>query len=255
MATVALLAYISYCISMAIGISIDILFATLARYKKPLSIKTWVLPIIGTHTLLPAAGFYLVGGLQEAVPELRFLLGLAGFTLVTLFIYEEISEKLNHKPVFAICGKLSELLPIQKSTASSMIAVMAVSWDALLSGPSLAAGIKAAHWGFELTAASFIIVGLGVAIITFGSFWFTLWLRKRNFHDAELMANVHLWGECAGFSVIGGFGVLSLRQGFFETGDLYSSIFFSGIIIVGIFGWFKEELLHTEREEAHEIFD
>ena len=45
------------CILMGVGIAIDVTSATLSKFRdRSLALKTWTVPITGTHVLFPATG-------------------------------------------------------------------------------------------------------------------------------------------------------------------------------------------------------
>ena len=88
---------------MGFGIAMDVFLATIAKFRdESLSWKTWTLPVTATHVLFPAFGYYLFWGLAIAFPVSKIFLGLIGFVLVTLFIYEVICETAGKTPVFGI---------------------------------------------------------------------------------------------------------------------------------------------------------
>src|SRR3989344_2026339 len=103
------------CILMGVGIAIDVTIATLARFKDHgLTFKTWTAPITATHVLFPATGYYLFWGLSEALPALELLLGLVGFVLVGLFVYEVLCEPTETEPVWGISNFISQVFGLEE---------------------------------------------------------------------------------------------------------------------------------------------
>lgn len=245
--------YLLPCILMGVGIAIDVTIATLARFRDTsLALKTWTVPITGTHVLFPAAGYYWFWGLAEVFPALHLLLGVAGFTLVALFAYEVICESVGANPFWGISDSISRFFGLEKGDSRRFIAILAVSWDALWSGPAKAAQAAAGHWTTNEVFASFFIAGATVAAIAQLALLVAFWLRRVKFADPVAMARFNFWAKLAELSVIGGFGVLSLWQGLLGDADLYWSIAIAFALLAVVFFIFREELMRNELSEATE---
>lgn len=256
--TTSLSAFLLQCVIIAVAIGFDVFFATIANFKRRLTLGNWVLPITCTHTLFPAFGYYAVWYLGEQLPLLQLPLGIAGFVLVALFLYEEIYEKIGNEPVVAITEVITNYLPIPRHLAATYVLVLGVSWDALLSGPAIESIVSAASWSTTLIAWSFPVVGLFVFVITLFSFHGASTLRARHYHNVTKLAQVHFWSDLIGLSIIGGFGVLSLWEGaqaWLGNGSLLYSTLISGSIIGLVFFVHKQSLMRTECTEAHEALD
>ena len=245
--------YILPCLMMGFGIAVDVTIATLSKFRdETLTFKTWTLPITVTHVMFPATGYYLFWGLAEVFPALELLLGIAGFALVALFVYEVICKSVGTTPVFGISDWISALFGFDESDSRRFIAILAVSWDALLSGPAKAAQAAAGHWTTNEVFISFFIAGAAVAAIAQMALIGAFWLRKIRFADTEAMAHFNFWAKFVELSVIGGFGVLSLWQGVIGDGDLYWSIAITAVLLGIVFFWFRAELFIHEFDEAVE---
>jgi hypothetical protein len=240
---------------MGFGIAVDVVIATVSKFRDgSLSLKSWTVPITVTHIMFPAVGYYLFWGLGEAVPALHFLLGLTGFVLVALFIYEVVCEAVGIEPAFGISGWIAEVFGLAEDDSRRFIAILAVSWDALWSGPAKAAQAEAANWTTNEVFWSFFVAGLTVAVFAQAALIGAFWLRKIRFHDPVKMARFTFFGKYFELSVIGGFGVLSLLAGF-GTGELYSSILMSALIMAAVFGRYHDQISEHEYSEAKEAVE
>ena len=223
-------------ILMGLGVAIDVALATLAKFQDySLSWKNWTFPVTLTHTFFPAFGYFLFWSLDEALPALHALLGITGFILVAAFVYEVLCESVGTKPKFGISAWIGEKIGLAEGDARTFVAVLAVSWDALWSGPAKAAQAAAGDWsGFEVVL-SFIIAGVVVALIAEAALTLTRYLRKQNFENSHALGNYIVLGKYFELSVIGGFGVLALWNAFSPAADLYASISIAAILLLFFF--------------------
>lgn len=238
-------------ILMGIGVAIDVALATLAKFQdESLSWRNWTLPVTLTHTFFPAFGYFLFWSLDEALPMAHTALGVTGFILVMLFLYEVLMESFGKEPVFGLSAWVSKKLGFSAGDARTYIAVLAVSWDALWSGPAKAAQASAGAWtGFEVIL-SFIIAGVVVATIAELSLTTARFLRSRRFSNAKKLAVSTIIGKYFELSVIGGFGVLSLWNALSGNADLYASISIMAIALILVFvlgakSLYREEIKST----------
>ncbi|HEY0964523.1 MAG TPA: hypothetical protein VGE31_01875, partial [Candidatus Paceibacterota bacterium] len=155
---------------MGVGIAIDVTIATVSKFRdRELSARNWTLPITATHILFPAIGYYLFWGLAETFPGTRLVLGLVGFLLVTAFIYEVVCEATDTKPIFGISAWIGDLFGFHPDDSRRFVAILAVSWDALWSGPAKSAQAEASGWSAFEVSLSFFIAGAVVAGIAQGA--------------------------------------------------------------------------------------
>ena len=240
-------------ILMGIGVAIDVLIATVVKFNdSSLSWKNWTLPVTITHTLFPAVGYFLFWFTSESFPAIKIILGVTGFVLVLLFIYEVICESINTEPVFGISDWIGKKIGFSKGAAGVFVAVLAVSWDALWSGPAKAAQATAGNWTGLEVALSFLIAGLVVAIVAELALVSSSLLKKYKFHNIESLTRFNLVGKYFELTVIGGFGFLSLWNAFSDTADLYISIAISGSILLITFLILSPSLHKNELIEAKE---
>lgn len=243
-------------ILMGIGIAIDVAIATIVMFRdEKLSFRSWTLPIMSTHILFPGVGYYLVWGLGAAFTPLQVVLGFVGAALVAAFLYEATTEWRGQEPIFAISDWMGQKFE-GRGMAWLTPAILAVSWDALWSGPAKAA--QATHWSTSEVLTSFLVAGAVVAIVAQLALGIALGLRRISFDSATKLASFNLIGKFAEVSVIGGFGILALWNGLapflgsqYEP-DLYISIGVAGAMTFVFFVSGLGELWMTELDEAEE---
>ena len=243
------------CLTFGVSLSIDIVFATLARFNHPnLSAKNWAAPVTFFHVTFSALGYYVFWGFHEIIPATRPLLGLTGFVLVTFFIYETLTEAIGKKPVFEISKLMARVFGAKEENRKHLTAALAVSWDALLSGPALSAKAIAGQWGRDEIAATFLVIGVVVATITV----FVTNNRRRlirEHHNVKEITRFEIMGKYAELSVIGGFGLSSLYGGFFADDIIYLAILASALIMLFIFLIFNQEIRQEAQKEAREMLN
>lgn len=223
-------------ILMGIGVAIDVALATLAKFQdNSLTWRNWTFPVTVTHISFPAFGYFLFWSLEGAFPIAHSALGIIGFILVAFFLYEVICESIDKKPVFGISGWIGDKLGFSGSDARTFVAVLAVSWDALWSGPAKAAQASAGNWTNIEVVLSFIIAGVVVATIAETALSIAKLLRKQRFSNDQQLASFSIVGKYFELSVIGGFGVLSLWNAFSPTADLYASISITALVLLFVF--------------------
>ncbi|KXJ99803.1 MAG: hypothetical protein UZ19_OD1000301 [Parcubacteria bacterium OLB19] len=241
---------------MGFGIAIDVTIATLSKFRdNDLSLKTWTVPITITHVVFPAIGYYFFWGMGVWLPSLQMILGIIGFLLVALFIYEVMCESMGTEPVFGISSFIAKFFGLEEDDSRRFVAILAVSWDALWSGPAKSAQADAGNWTNNEVFLSFFVAGLAVAIIAQVALGIAFLLRKVKFHNPESLARFNFWGKFVELSVIGGFGVLSLWHGLIDGGNLYISIIIASAIMFLVFTKYRKNLIESEMSEAQEAVD
>lgn len=241
---------------MGIGIAIDVFLATISKFQdRELSFRNWTLPICATHIGFPAFGYGVVFGLSQAYPWLRPILGSVGFVLVALFIYEVICNSAGKKPIFGISAWLSGVIGLNENDTRRIIAILAVSWDALWSGPAKAEQAYAGHWDNWEVVGSFAIAGIVVAMVAQIALICALKLQERKFSDVAKLASWSFRGKIPELSVIGGFGVLSLLGGWGLTESIWLSILIAGAIVTASFYVLKDEIMEEEIKSAEKAIN
>ena len=238
-------------ILMGLGVAIDVFIATIVQFKDTsLSWKSWTLPVTLTHIAFPAVGYFLFWNLATLLPFAQTVLGIIGFVLVALFMYEVICEAAGATPVFGISQTISSIFKYSQNDARLFIAILAVSWDALWSGPAKAAQATAGNWNEYQVVLSFAIAGLVVAIVAESALFFARYLRRRRFDNPYTLAQCNILGTYFELSVIGGFGVLSLWQAFSDNATLYQSISIAALFLIITFTLIQKPLKKQQLLDA-----
>jgi hypothetical protein len=239
-------------ILMGVGIAIDVAMATVSKFRdRTMSFQNWTLPIMGTHILFPAFGYYGFWGLRKEFSILTPVLGGVGFLFVFLFVYEVVCEAIGKEPVFGISSWFSDLMGLKEDDTRRIIAILAVSWDALWSGPAKAAQAVVGNWTTSEVMLSFPVAGVTVALVAELSLAVARSLQRKKFDSVETLAQWFFWGKYVELSVIGGFGVLSLLQ-VFGTGNIYVGGFIAGFILRSVWVKFAREIELSSLDEAEE---
>ncbi len=239
-------------ILMGVGIAIDVAMATVSKFRdRTMSFQNWTLPIMGTHILFPAFGYYGFWGLRKEFSALTPVLGFVGFIFVFLFVYEVVCEAIGKEPVFGISSWFSDRMGLKEDDTRRIIAILAVSWDALWSGPAKAAQAAAGNWTIMEVVLSFPVAGMTVALVAEASLAVARILQRKKFESSEEMAWWFVWGKYFELSVIGGFGVLSLIQTF-ASGNIYFSVVIAGWVLACVWFVFAPEILESSRKDAKE---
>jgi hypothetical protein len=157
-----------------------------------------VAQITPTHIAFPMIGYYGFAFLYDSLPAISLYLGIFAALCVAVFLFIEFRQWLSGE---------------EEGVDIGWLAVAAVSWDALWSGPAKSA--QAIGWNFWEIIASFLLVGCTVAIVGYLALLGAVMLNRRwrggNLDIARLARRevVACWIE---FSVIGYFGILALTR-------------------------------------------
>lgn len=245
-------------ILMGFGIAIDVSLATLAKFRdKNIGWKNWTLPITVTHILFPAFGYYVFWGLSELFSWLAFILGTSGALLVSLFLYDAFCGWAGLSAKFSISEWMEEKFnQLDLVFPALWASILAVSWDALFSGPAKSAQAQAENWTSFEVLISFIIAGITVAAVAQFALLATNYLNRLvelqwggTLRHQNKLVMFNVLGKYLEATVIGGFGVLALWNGITlgHGGDLYISILIAGQLFLLLFIWrwktIKEEAM------------
>lgn len=188
--------FFSASILMGLAIGLDAAIATSAQanaISKPGKALVWLAGISFTHTVFPMIGYMMsYYGLQE-FPMATPLIGVAAFYLIAHFVYGEYKKMLladsehEHESSYMI----------------SLGLILAVSWDALWSGPAKSAQVI--EWPPLAIWTSFLVVGATVAILsTLAFFTSTRFIRStRNIAQQHKLALVAQWLQLSAVSYFG----------------------------------------------------
>jgi hypothetical protein len=206
------------CLLMGLGIGIDVALATFIRASSMNTIRTitlWLLGVTLTHTLFPMAGYLIAYFSINELPFITPLVGIIAFLFITYFVKEE-------------------LLSMNDKSAPNLMVnfalILAVSWDALWSGPAKSAQVVG--WSEYWVWASFLIVGLVVLIFA----GLSLWLAKR----VEINYITVKWmpfelGPWLQLSVVSYFGLLALLRYTFQLDVVEWQVLIASGVMIAIF--------------------
>ena len=187
------------CFIMGCGIGADVAIATFVRAHQLARQKQtfyWVAGVTVTHTLFPMVGYLLAYFSIQSLPLLTPIVGILAFLFIMYFLWQEL----------AYYVKADEEDHNDRQSMVTFALILAVSWDALWSGPAKSAQVV--NWPHELVWGSFIVVGAFVALCAYAG----LVLAKR-FNQAStefsIFIIVGLWVQ---YSVIAYFGLLALLR-------------------------------------------
>ncbi len=225
-------------ILMGLGIAIDVAIATLARFRDTaMGFKNWTLPVAISHILLPAIGYYGWWYLGQQFSAFALLLGLIAFAMIALFIYEAFCEWIGAEAIVSLSPITDRLFGgLGDGAKGRLVMVLAVSMDALWSGPAKAAQAESGAWAPYEVLISFFIAGAVVALVAEMALLAARALNRASFDDLRALARYLVGGKFLEATILFGFGVLSLWNAFapwIGLGSLYPAIGISaGIMII-----------------------
>lgn len=191
------------CVLMGIGIGTDVALATLARAGQLNTTRTivyWVVGVSITHTLFPMLGYLMTYFSVQIIPVLTPLIGIVAALCIFWFLFHEISS------TFVVAEQTSNEKQGNERLLMSLGLILAVSWDALWSGPAKSAQVIG--WPELFVWISFLLVGMAVSLLAISSVAFSNflapWLKKAH--------KTHLSLLCMQYSVIAYFGFLALLR-------------------------------------------
>ncbi|MCG8317390.1 MAG: hypothetical protein MI976_29580 [Pseudomonadales bacterium] len=148
--------FFSASILMGLAIGLDAAIATgvnAPAMATPTRAIKWLCGITFTHTVFPMVGYLMsYYGLQE-FPMLSPLIGLVAFYLIAHFFIDELKSVVQN-----------DSDPQEHSYLISLGLILAVSWDALWSGPAKSAQVI--EWPPLAIWTSFLVVGATVSILS-----------------------------------------------------------------------------------------
>jgi hypothetical protein len=234
-------------ILMGLGIAIDVAIATISRFSdQSMTFRNWTLPVAIAHILLPAFGYYGWWFLGQQFNELALILGLIAFTMIAIFIYEEFCDWIDTVPLLSL-EPLTDwaLKKIGSESKGRLVIIMAVSMDALWSGPAKAAQAESGQWSAFEVFTSFFIAGIVVALVSEISLLIALRLRGISFGNNKRLAIYLVGGKYLEATILFSFGLLSLWNAFaiwIGLGTLSQCIFASGVFMLVVWITFWKRL-------------
>lgn len=198
-----ILVYLGACALMGLGIAIDVALASIAlgaALRDRRRARQWVTRITATHITFPMIGYYSAFTLEQ-VPGLSAVVGVVGASLIAIFLYGMLRDM--------IAGEGGR--PPTVTGVSDWPLVLAVSWDALWSGPAKAA--QAMGWTAIEVLLSFPLAGLVVAAAATVSTLAAGYLETRALQlrdSAQRQVAFKMWGVITEVGIFSYFGFLAL---------------------------------------------
>lgn len=188
---------------MGLGIGADVALATLARADQLRSLRlaiTWVVGVSLTHTLFPMLGYLLTYFSIQLQPAVTPFVGLIAFAFISIYLKGEFNALTDTKS-----GSDDNQLLV------TLGLILAVSWDALWSGPAKSAQVIG--WPELLVWLSFFVVGALVSVLAITSLKFGLRV-KSSLKTSYLSQWIGYWLQ---YSIISYFGLLALFRYTFQV--------------------------------------
>lgn len=245
-------------ILMGLGIAIDVAIATISRFRDhTMSFVNWTLPVAIAHILLPAFGYYGWWFLGQQFHELALLLGLLAFGMIAVFIYEAICEWIDSEPLVSLEPITDwSFKHLGSESKGRIVMVLAVSMDALWSGPAKAAQAESGQWTPFEVFISFFIAGGVVALVAEIALLGAFALRRISFSNNDRLALYLVGGKYLEATILFAFGLLSLWNAFafwVGLGTLNQCIAASATIMLAIWIVFWKRLVREQLAELEEV--
>ena len=179
---------------MGLGIGADVAVATLFRTSLTHCIRMrwfWIIGVTVTHTIFPMFGYLLTYFSLQSVPVITPLIGLLASGCIAYYLWQS----------FLADGGDDH----NSSLLVTLGLILAVSWDALWSGPAKSAQVI--DWPTSYVWSSFLIAGVVVLIMALAGAGLAKKLTSALYrHKLALVGD---WLQC---TVIAYFGILALAR-------------------------------------------
>ncbi len=221
-----LITYIFSCVAMGLGIGMDVVVATIARWPSLKDYKDksfWIKGVTLTHAFFPMIGYFVFIALFSKFPPLKPLLGVTGFSLIAYFLVTAVKSWLSNT---------------HDNYQITLGAIIAVSLDALYSGPGKSA--QAISWTSHEIVISFFISAFTVTLLALTTL---LSLSYINSKILKRQASIITTLQFTEFTVISYFGYLSLLRLTFDVSSMFLSVIFSLATSVVVFFFIAKKLL------------
>lgn len=239
---------------MGLGIAIDVAIATAVRFRdESMTFRNWTLPVAVMHIALPALGYYGWWFLGQQFHQAALILGLLAFAMISIFIYEAICEWIKTEPIVSL-EPITDWAFRHLGSASKgqLVMILAVSMDALWSGPAKAAQAASGQWSAFEVFFSFFIAGAVVALVAQLSLVVAVALRRISFNNMRRLALFLVGGKYLEVTILFSFGLLSLWNAFalwVGMGTLYQCVLASGVFMLSIWGMFWGRFMRVQLAE------
>lgn len=240
----SLLEYFFASVLLGGGIAIDVALATVAMRRLLHDRRTrrfWVLGVTSTHVVFPMVGYYGFAYFYRAAPTLHAAFGVMASLLIAIFLFK----------LFEAWVRQPEDQPARGYTVT-LGAIVAVSWDALWSGPAKSA--QAIVWSPIEIFLSFIIAGAIVGLIA----WLTTSLvTSRATGESRNLQRIgpRFVSMTLEFAIILYFGVLAIVRYVVESDAPWPYVLMASVLAsAALFLVFHREIIrHIKAEIAGEV--
>lgn len=205
---------------MGLGIGFDVALATVARAGQLRTFRMvllWVVGVSLTHTLFPMIGYLMAYFSVQVLPGMTPVIGVLAFTCIFVYLKGELQELANPEEQ----GEGRQLLV-------TLGLILAVSWDALWSGPAKSAQVIG--WPEFLVWGSFLVVGGLVSLLAIFSLRFAHQINQYS-QRRPAMQWGGLWIQ---YSVIAYFGLLAMLRYTLDVNLQWWQILMVAFSLVGV---------------------
>lgn len=243
---------------MGLGIAVDVAIATISRFRDgSMGFLNWTLPVSLAHIVLPAIGYYGWWFLGQQFHELALILGLLAFGMITVFIYEAVCEWIDVLPKISLDPVTNwSFKHFGLESKGRVIMVLAVSMDALWSGPAKASQAESGQWTPFEVFVSFFFAGAVVALVSQLALLIAFALRGVSFNNTKRLALCLVFGKYMEVTILFGFGLLSLWNAFASwigLGTLYQCIVVSALFMFMVWLVFWPRLVREQLVELESV--
>ncbi|MCF2946803.1 hypothetical protein L0668_01690 [Paraglaciecola aquimarina] len=196
----ALFDFVLASLLMGLGIGSDVAIATFARANQLAGIRTaliWIVGVSVTHTVFPMLGYLLTYFSLQLQPNIEPIVGLIAFAFIFFYLKGELADFIRSKD-----GSQND--DHDRQILVTLGLILAVSWDALWSGPAKSAQVIG--WPELFVWLSFIVVGIFVSTLAIVSLSCALRVKKVVKHKVSSRWFA-FWLQ---YTVVGYFGLLAL---------------------------------------------
>ncbi len=240
-------------VALGAALTIDVTIATVSRFRDTtITFFNWALPIALLHIIFIGAGFTFFWELVRRYPLTAPVIGTFGFVLVTLLMYEVAWKARGKIPYLSISKGIATILRVSEDSGRRFIVWIAVTLDALVSGPMTVMLAEFADWSPTEAVVSFLIVGCTVAAITYVAILTSRRIAQARFKSTAPMVRWLAFGTFLEMTVIEGFGILSLWGGYSTDANLTTSVILSGGLSTCFFIIYWSEVNIHQHIEAQE---
>ncbi|MDU0354805.1 hypothetical protein RS130_13530 [Paraglaciecola aquimarina] len=193
----ALFDFVLASLLMGLGIGADVAIATFARASQLSSLRMaaiWIVGVSFTHTVFPMLGYLVTYFSIQLQPNIEPIIGLVAFSFIFIYLKGELADFTDNNQDDSADRQILVTLGL----------ILAVSWDALWSGPAKSAQVIG--WPELLIWTSFIVVGVLVSALAMIS----LRVAHSMKDSMKMSPTMHWISHWLQYTVIGYFGLLAL---------------------------------------------